>query len=85
MPLNKIKMLLQYCHNIAATQFCCRKDQQEKKQFAAGNGNSSGNFVPIILEAILLPELRHANWSFLFNFLFSNLEGSGAKKEKMFH
>ena len=42
-------------------------------------------FAAISLEAILLPELGHAQWSFLLNFLFSNLEGIGSNKENNFH
>ena len=46
-------------------------------------------FAALSLEAILLPEMLpefgHAQRSFLFNFLFSNLEGNGANKENNFH
>ena len=74
--LTKIKMLLQYCRNVAGKN-------HRKMQFVATIVLAT--FVAIILEAILLPEmlpeLGHAQRSFLFNFHFSNLEGNGVNKE----
>ena len=82
-------MLLQYCHSIAATRFCCQKDPQEKCSLLPVAAIVLVTFAAISLEAILLPEmlpeLGHAQWSFLFNFLFSNVEGNGANKENNFH
>ena len=87
--LTKIKMLLQYCRNIAATRFCCQKDPQEKCSLLPVAAIVLALFTTIMLEAILLPEtlpeLGHPQWSFLFNFLFSNLEGNDANKENNFH
>ena len=82
-------MLLQYYHSIAATRFCCQKDPQEKCSLLPVAAIVLATFAAISLEAILLPEmlpeLGHAQWSFLFNFLFSNVEGNGANKENNFH
>ena len=86
--LTKIKML-QCCGNIAATRFCCRKDPQEKCNLLPVTAIVLATFAAISLEAILLPEmlpeLGQAQWSFLFNFLFLNLEGNGANNENNFH
>ena len=87
--LTKIKMLLQYCRNIAATRFCCRKDPQEKYSLLPVAAIVLATFAAISLEAILLPEmlpeLGHAQCSFLFKILFSNLERNVANKENNFH
>ena len=71
--LTKIK-IMQYCRNIAATRFCCRKDPQEKCSLLPVAAIVLATFAAICLNAILLPELLpelgHAQWSFLFSFLF---------------